>query len=101
MAVECMCRERELTVTISGELDHHGAKQIMAHMDSQIDLELPRRLIVDMGGITFSDSSGIAVLLRAQRRMAQLDGSMTVINVPVQAERVFRAAGLHRIIQFG
>ena len=100
MAVECTCRERELTVTLSGELDHHGAKQIMAHMDHQIDLELPKQLTVDMGGITSSDSSGIAVLLRAQRRMAQLDGHMTVTNVPGQADRVFRAAGLHRIIQF-
>ncbi|MBQ3135829.1 MAG: anti-sigma factor antagonist [Oscillospiraceae bacterium] len=100
MPVECMCREREMTVTLSGELDHHGAKQIMANLDSRIDLELPRRLTVDMSGITFTDSSGIAVLLRAQRRMMQLDGSMTVINVPVQADRVFRAAGLHRIIRF-
>ena len=100
MPVECMCRDREMTVTLSGELDHHGAKQIMANLDSRIDLELPRRLTVDMSGITFTDSSGIAVLLRAQRRMMQLDGSMTVINVPVQADRVFRAAGLHRIIRF-
>ncbi len=100
MAVECTCRERDMTVMLSGELDHHGAKQIMAHLDSRIDLELPRQLTVDLGGITFTDSSGIAVLLRAQRRMLQLDGSMTVINVPVQAQRVFRAAGLHRIIRF-
>jgi stage II sporulation protein AA (anti-sigma F factor antagonist) len=89
-----------MTVTLSGELDHHGAKQIMACMDSQIDLELPRQLTVDMGGITFTDSSGIAVLLRAKRRMMQLQGDMTVVNVPVQAMRVFRAAGLHRIIRF-
>lgn len=100
MAVECTCRERDMTVMLSGELDHHGAKQIMAHLDSRIDLELPRQLTVDLGGITFTDSSGIAVLLRAQRRMLQLDGNMTVINVPVQAQRVFRAAGLHRIIRF-
>lgn len=100
MAVECTCRERDMTVMLSGELDHHGAKQIMAHLDSRIDLELPRQLTVDLGGITFTDSSGIAVLLRAQRRMLQLDGTMTVINVPIQAQRVFRAAGLYRIIRF-
>lgn len=100
MPMECVCRQRELTVSLSGELDHHGAKRIMACMDSQIDLELPRKLTVDMSGITFTDSSGIAVLMRAQRRMTQLQGSMTVVNVPVQAERVFRAAGLHRFIRF-
>ena len=100
MAVECTCRERELTVMLSGELDHHGAKQVMAQMDSRIDRELPRQLTVDMGAVSFTDSSGIAVLLRAHKRMAQLDGTMSVVNVPVQAQRVFRAAGLHRMIRF-
>ena len=100
MAVNCMCRERILTVSLSGELDHHGAKRVMEEMDGRIDRELPRQLTVDMGGVSFMDSSGIAVLLRAHRRMAALEGSMTVINVPQQAQRVFRAAGLHRIITF-
>lgn len=100
MAVNCMSAQRELTVALSGELDHHGAKQVMQELDKRMDRELPRRLSIDMGGVTFMDSSGIAVLLRAHRRMAQLEGSMTVRNVPLQAQRVFQAAGLHRIITF-
>lgn len=100
MAVSCMSIRRELTASISGELDHHGAKQVMEELDRRMDRELPRRLTIDMGGVTFMDSSGIAVLLRAHRRMAQLQGSMTVANVPQQAQRVFRAAGLHRMITF-
>lgn len=100
MAVSCMSAQRELNVLLTGELDHHGAKQVMQELDRRMDRELPRRLTIDMGGVTFMDSSGIAVLLRAHRRMAQLRGSMTVTNVPQQAQRVFRAAGLHRIITF-
>lgn len=100
MAVSCMSAQRELTVSLSGELDHHGAKQVMGELDRRMDRELPRRLSIDMGGVTFMDSSGIAVLLRAHRRMTQLQGSMTVSNVPPQAQRVFQAAGLHRIIKF-
>lgn len=100
MAVSCMSAQRELTVSLTGELDHHGAKQVIQELDKRIDRELPRRLSIDMGGVTFMDSSGIAVVLRAHRRMAQLQGSMTVSNVPAQAQRVFRAAGLHRIIAF-
>ena len=46
------------------------------------------------------DSSGIAVLLRAYRRMAELGGALTVANVPPQALKVLRAAGLERIIRF-
>ena len=100
MAVVCTHNRRDLTAVVSGELDHHGAKQVMGELDRRIDRELPRRLTLDMGGVTFMDSSGIAVLLRAHRRMTQLQGSMTVSNVPPQAQRVFQAAGLQRIIRF-
>lgn len=100
MAVSCMSAQRELTVALTGELDHHGAKQVMQELDKRMDRELPRRLFIDMSGVTFMDSSGIAVLLRAHRRMSQLQGSMTVSNVPTQAQRVFQAAGLYRIIDF-
>ena len=78
MAVDCMCREREMTVTLSGELDHHGAKQIMARMDSRIDLELPRQLTVDMSGVTFTDSSlHISPLCASKKRIA-----MSLSNLP-------------------
>ena len=69
-------------------------------MDRMIDAALPRELTLDLGGLTFTDSSGIAVLLRAHRRMGQVRGAMRVINTPGQAEKVFRAAGLQRIIRF-
>lgn len=100
MAVSCVSDSRELCASLTGELDHHRAKQVMEELDRRMEQELPRRLTIDMGGVTFMDSSGIAVLLRAHRRMAQIQGSMTVTNVPQQAQRVFRAAGLHRIITF-
>ena len=100
MVVSCEGGGRRLNAALSGELDHHGARQAMEELDRQISLELPRQLVVDMGGVTFMDSSGIAVLMRAYRRMAQLEGSMTVTNVPAQAARVLRAAGLYRIIHF-
>ena len=85
---------------VAGELDHHGAKAVMEELDRYIDEILPRELILDLGGLTFTDSSGIAVLLRAQRRMGQLQGAVRVVNTPAQAERVFQAAGLGRLIRF-
>lgn len=100
MAVNCVSADRTLTASISGELDHHGAKDIMSELDRRIGQDMPRKLTIDMGGVTFMDSSGIAVLLRAHRRMAQLEGGLTVTNVPQQAQKVFNAAGLGRMIRF-
>ena len=88
MAVTCMESERCLSAAITGELDR------------QIDAALPRQLILDLQGLTFTDSSGIAVLIRAFRRMGQLRGSVTVRNIPPQADKVFRAAGLQKLMRF-
>ena len=46
------------------------------------------------------DSSGIAVVLRCYRRTAELGGAVTVNDVPPQAEKVLRAAGLERLMRF-
>lgn len=100
MAVTCTEAGRHITAAITGELDHHRAREVMEELDRQIDAALPRTLTLDLGGLTFTDSSGIAVLLRASRRMAQIQGTMAVVNTPEQARRVFDTAGLSKLIRF-
>lgn len=70
----------------------------MAELNREIDAALPNRLELDLSGVTFMDSSGIAVLLRAHQRMGQLDGRLTVSSIPAQPRRVLDAAGVGRII---
>ena len=84
MEIEATGADRNLLLELKGELDHHGA--------------LPRKLVLDLTGVTFMDSSGIALILRAQQRMALLDGSLLVRNVPQQARRVLDAAGIGRLV---
>ena len=100
MAVTCKAENRVLYAAIDGEVDHHRARQIMGELARQIDVAMPRQLTVDLKGVTFMDSSGIAVLLRASRRMGELEGVMKVVHVPAQADKVLRAAGLDRLIKF-
>ena len=100
MPVICTEENRHLTAALSGELDHHAAKVIMETLDNRIDAAIPTKLTLDLSGLTFTDSSGIAVLLRVWRHMNHLSGSMRVIRTPAQADKVFRAAGLHRLIPF-
>ena len=100
MAVTCMESDRCLKAAISGELDHHHARQVMLELDRQISAAMPRSLVLDLGELTFSDSSGIAVLIRAFRRMGQLGGTVTVCRTPEQAKKVFFAAGLQKLMTF-
>ena len=91
---------RELLLEFSGDIDHHGARNALKEVEMAIDAALPRLLILDFSGVTFMDSSGIAVVLRTWRRMSQLGGVMTVRNVPPQAAKVLKAAGIDKLIPF-
>ena len=88
-----------MTVCLHGELDHHGARELMEGMDRLIEQNLPVKTILDLEGLSFMDSSGIAVILRAKRRMEALNGNLVVVNIPRQAARVLETAGLGRYIK--
>ena len=100
MQLELTREEGRLTAHLIGELDHHAAKAVMAELERHIDAALPHTLILDLSGLSFTDSSGIAVVLRAFRHMGRLGGGMKLTHTPKQAEKVFRAAGLDRLIPF-
>lgn len=99
MSVTITGREGGLTLTLSGEIDHHGARTMMGELDQTVSALLPRRLTLDLSGVTFMDSSGLALLMGAKRAMDRLGGSLRVVNIPVQPCRVLDAAGLGRLIQ--
>ena len=98
MPITVSSRDNAVTIALSGEIDHHGAKAMMAELDEAIAERLPARLILDMSGVTFMDSSGIAVLLRVLRQMGHTGGALRVTAIPTQARRVLDAAGVGRLI---
>ena len=71
-----------LTIYLAGELDHHEARGAIRSIEELLDEYLPRDCVLDMSGLSFMDSSGIAVVLRAHRRMAALGGNLIVTGVP-------------------
>ena len=89
-----------VTVRLAGELDSHAARDSLLYIGSVIDLCLPRTLTLDLRGLSFMDSSGLAVVMGAYRRMRELDGTLRVCNVPAQPMKVFAAVRLDRLIRF-
>ena len=98
MPITITGRDSGLTIALSGEIDHHAARDMMAQLDEAIAERLPSRLTLDLSGVTFMDSSGIALILRAQQRMQLLEGTLLVRGTPPQARRVLNAAGIGRLV---
>ena len=98
MEMEVKSADRNLLLELRGEVDYHGARDALRQLELAVDAALPRMLVLDLAGVTFMDSSGIALILRAQQRMGLLDGGVVVRNVPPQARRVLDAAGIGRLV---
>ena len=87
-----------LTIFLSGELDHHEARNAIHSIDELLDEYLPRDCALDMSGLSFMDSSGIAVIIRISRRMRDLGGRAWIENPAKQPMRVIDASGIDRLV---
>ena len=88
----------KLTVYLYGELDHHAASAAMTAISEMIRQELPRRVALDFGGLSFMDSSGIALILRINRMVGLNRGEMWVERPNRQVLRVLEASGIGKLV---
>ena len=66
---------------------------------TNLTYRLPELLTLDFSGVTFMDSSGIAVVIHALRQMAQLGGRLQLQSIAEQPMKVLRAAGIEKIVE--
>ena len=101
MQLTSFLQEKQLTIALGGEIDHHGAKNALHSIGDKIDQFMPMLCILDFKGVTFMDSSGIAVVIHTYRRMKEMGGKLKLKNVPQQPWRVLSASGVDRIVEMG
>ena len=89
---------RTAAVFISGELDHHTLRDISRELRRIIDTLLPKKLVIDMKDVSFMDSSGIALIIGAVKHMQELEGTVTLRDVPPAPMKIFMMAGINRYI---
>ena len=88
-----------LTVALTGEIDHHCAKNYIQSIAGKIEAYTPEVCILDFQDVTFVDSSGIAVVINALRCMSQIDGKLMLTGICEQPMRVFRASGIDKLVE--
>ena len=88
-----------LTIYLAGELDHHEARNATRTIEELLDEYLPRDCVLDLSGLNFMDSSGIAVVINALRNMAQIEGKLLLTGISPQPMKVFRASGIDKLVE--
>lgn len=89
----------QLTVALSGEIDHHRAKLYIQAVSAKIEAYAPRICVLDFQDVTFVDSSGIAVVINALRNVSRIGGKLILSGLGEQPLKVFRTSGLDKLVE--
>jgi anti-sigma B factor antagonist len=84
-------------VEVHGDLDLVSCAALKQRLRNAID-EGWSRVLVDLTDVAFVDSSGLAALVFAQRRLDSLGGAIAVVAPAYQQRRCFELTGLTTIL---
>ncbi|KOU23367.1 anti-anti-sigma factor [Streptomyces sp. WM6372] len=82
---------------VIGDLDYASAPELRDLLTT-LTLRPGQRLILDLAGMTFCDSSGITALISAHNHTHAADAELALAAVPAHTQRILRIVGLDQII---
>lgn len=100
MSVQMEWKNAVLVAYLSGELDHHTTRPIRQEIDDAASQSPPELLVLDFGGVSFMDSSGIGLVMGRYRLMEELGGQIILQNLPAPIKKVMRVAGMDKLAAF-
>lgn len=83
---------------IKGEIDLHESPHLKQAFDPFVKKKLPR-VMVDFTGVSYVDSSGLAVLLEAMQRVQGYGGQFAIYGMRENVRGIFDLARLDQIFR--
>lgn len=93
LAVSVVHGSGGLRLVVSGEVDVVSAGRFREHLAAALD-SAPAALTVDLGGVTFLDSTGLSALVYAHNRARDEGIDLTVADPQPQVRRLLDVTGL-------
>ncbi len=89
----------DLTVFVYGELDECSAKSAKTILDKVLNDNLnSSKVIFDLSGLSFMDSTGIGLLIGRYKKLKQFNIPTYISGASVGTEKVIEIAGLYEIM---
>ncbi|MHC4549052.1 MAG: STAS domain-containing protein [Planctomycetota bacterium] len=85
-----------VVLTVAGSVDITSSPELRGELKAALDRRAPR-IIVDMQGVTFVDSSGLATLIEALQKVKDYEGRLLLCRLSDTVLGVFQLANLDRI----
>lgn len=99
MEIRKMQEGKGLIMEIDGRLDTNAAPKLLEEINESLK-EVVESFVLDMKNCDYVASSGLRVILNAQKKMNALHGTMVVKNVINDVMEVFEMTGFADILTF-
>lgn len=86
-------------LTVVGRLDAVAAPELKRHLKGLV-AEGYQRIVVDLSGVPFIDSSGLAALVSGLKAAREAGGTILLASLDGQARTVFTVTLLDRVFEF-
>ena len=83
-------------IQVAGELDLYTAPSLKEHLLSALE-DGALKVVVDMSGVHFIDSSALGVLIGGVKRLKPNDGRLVLVSVDENVNWIFRITGLNNV----
>jgi anti-sigma B factor antagonist len=90
---------RRARLVLSGELDMGARFQAEQALDQLLAAPV-EHLVVDLGEVTFVDSSGMGLILEVDERARQEGFNLRLLPARPEVQRVFELAGVADVLPF-
>jgi anti-sigma B factor antagonist len=84
-------------MSLDGEIDLYTAPRLHGELVAILSGDEPVQVVVDMSGIEFCDSTGMNVLLAAQRRAREQGGELELAAPRPAVRKVLQVTGLESV----
>jgi anti-sigma B factor antagonist len=83
---------------LDGEVDLHRAPEIRAALAVLLAQKTPR-LVIDMTGVSYIDSSGLALLIETLQRVVDYGGTFALFGLRESVRAIFHVACLDQVFR--
>jgi len=86
-----------VVMSVQGEIDLYTVPRLQRALASVLAANDPVRLVVDMSGVDFCDSTGVNVLLAAHRQAREAGGDLELAAPRPAVRKILQVTGLEAV----
>ena len=98
MSIRMKTRGDITICAIEGEVDINSSPEIRKSFDKILSKEMPK-IVINLVGVTYVDSSGLATLVEILKRMKSYGGKMKLTNVSPKIKSLFEITKLDKLFE--